>query len=116
MKMDKTLALDKSAFLAEIKKKGLSSPAGIHWDGLRKYILKHADNHDGDKLLNPLILGASMASHSVKHERLSSQLDWAEKHGSLKQALMYLQALSEDKWNQSSGNDWGGRLLLVRSI
>jgi len=106
MKAGEDMMSEKNTFLAEIKDKGLSSPAGMHWEMLKDYILKYADSHDGDKLLNPLILGASMASHSVKYERLSSQLDWAEKHGSLKQALTYLKALAEDKWNQSNGNDW----------
>jgi len=106
MKADEAMMSEKNTFLAEIKAKGLSSPAGMHWERLKEYILKYADNHDGDKLLNPLILGASAESHAVKHERLSAQLDWAEKHGSLKEALCYLKTLSDDKWNQSFGNDW----------
>lgn len=97
---------DKDDFLAEIKRKGLSSPGGIHWDRLRKIILKYAQGEADEKLPSPLVLGAAIASHADKHERLSEQLDWAERHGCLREALAYLKHLSEDKWNKSNGNDW----------
>jgi len=93
-------------FLNEIKNKGLSSPAGMHWDRLRKVILKYAKNQEGEKLLNPLILGGAMASHAAKHERLLDQLKWAEQHCCLQEALTYLKLLSDDKWNKSTGSDW----------
>ena len=57
-------------FLNEIKIKRLSSPAGMHWDKLRKVIFKYTKNQEGQKLLNPLILGGAIASHAAKHERL----------------------------------------------
>ena len=97
---------EKEEFLEEIKSRGLSSPAGIHWDRLRRTILKYATNQDGEKLKNSLIMGGSIASHAIKHKRLSEQLDWAERHGCLRETLEYLRLLSEDKWNKSTGNDW----------
>ncbi len=98
----------KTEFLKEIKQKGYSSPAGIHWDRLCKTIIKYADNPSNEKLPNPLILGGSIASHAVKHERLAEQLEWAENHGCLNEAITFLKLLLKDegKWNISNGTDW----------
>ena len=96
----------KEDFLEDLKSKGLSSPDGIHWDRLKKTILKYAKKETDEKLPNPLILGGSIASHAVKHDRLSEQLDWAERHECLQEALTYLSHLSEEKWNKSSNDDW----------
>lgn len=95
--------------LEELKALGFSSPAGIHWERLCQTILKYANNPLNEKLPNPLILGGSIASHSAKHERLSAQLDWADKHGCINEAIKYLKLISEDqsKWNVSNGDDWG---------
>ena len=64
MKTHETVMSEKNRFLAEIKEKGLPSPAEMHWKRLKEHILKYADN-PGDKLLNPLILDASAESHAV---------------------------------------------------
>ena len=98
---------EKDDFLAELRRRGLSSPAGIHWARLQKILLRYSKVDDGERLLNPLILGGSIACHAAKHERLAEHLDWAERHGCLAEALVYLRCLSDDKWNQSHGDDWG---------
>ena len=92
--------------LADFKKRGLSSPAGIHWERLRKLILQYSQVDDDERLPNPLILGGAIASHTHKHERLAEQLAWAERHGCLNEALSYLKLLPEEHWNRSRGDDW----------
>lgn len=96
----------KDDFLLELKAKGWSSPAGIHWDRLRKLLLRNSKVDDNERLLNPLILGGNMASHALKHERLNEQLDWAIRHGCIDEALRYLERLPEKCWNISISDDW----------
>lgn len=90
----------KDVFLNLLKEKGLSSPAGKYWDRFCKYIKRNAENPDDEKLLNPLILGGAIASHAVKHERLSEHLDWAIRHSCFDKALLYLEKMPEGHWNK----------------
>jgi hypothetical protein len=94
--------------LNQLKELGYSSPAGIHWDRLCKTINKYAENPSNEKLPPPLILGGSIASHAVKHNRLAEQLEWAKRHSCLNEAITFLQLLLKDqsKWNISKGNVW----------
>ena len=125
-------ASDKKNFLIELKARGLTHLAGVHWVKLHRMLVRlgrgaTADDSIGtvfpsddlfskpedsmntlsskDKCPNPLILGGSIASDAVKHERLIEQLDWAERHCCLGQALNYLKKLDDSDWNQSSHED-----------
>jgi hypothetical protein len=94
--------------LNQLKELGYSSPAGIHWDRLRKTIIHYAENPSSEKLPNPLILGGSIASHAHNHNRLAEQLEWAKRHNCLDEAITSPHLLLKDrsKWNISDGNDW----------
>lgn len=98
--------MDKIHFLESIRTDNRSSPAGMHWENLRKHLVRSAKIETKYKLLNPLILGGDIASHAEKHLRLSEQLDWAEAHGCLDEALTFLTALPPTAWNVSAGVDW----------
>ena len=126
-------ASDRKNLLIELKKRGYSSPAGIHWSKLHRMLVRlgrvatdgdpigtvfpsddlffSSDDpmntlSSKDKCPNPLILGGDMASDAVKHKRLIEQLDWAERHGCLGQALSYLKNLDDSSWNQSPHEKW----------
>lgn len=102
------------AYLEALKAKGLSAPAGIHWDRLCKLLLRYSKVDDSERLQNPLILGGDIASHAVKHERLTHHLEWAERHKCLKEAIFYLDNLAPEKWNRSNGSDWNEEHPWVR--
>ena len=98
--------MDKTQFLESIRSSNRSSPSGMHWENFRKLLVRSAKVETKFKLLNPLILGGDIASHAEKHLRLSEQLDWAEAHGCLNEALTFLAALPATAWNASNGTDW----------
>ncbi|MBP1475396.1 hypothetical protein J7I44_13870 [Frateuria sp. MAH-13] len=98
--------MDKSQFLKSIRSDNRSSPAGMHWENFRKHLVRSAKLEAKFKLPNPLILGGDIASHAEKHLRLSEQLDWAEAHDCLDDALAFLSSLPPAAWNVSSGADW----------
>jgi hypothetical protein len=91
-------------FLADIKSKGRSSPAGKHWDEFFEFLRRHSSGAGRPPV--PLILAASGASNRTKHKRLSDQLRWAIDQGCLAEALAFLQGLSDDKWNTGSAEEW----------
>jgi len=92
-------------YLAEIKLKGQSSPAGQWWDEFYSLLQKYASKKSA-KLKMPLILAAARESNSSKHFRLSEQLYWAAENGCLEQAFSYLNNLSADKWNTGKIENW----------
>ena len=126
-------ASDKKNFLIELRVRGLTHPVGMHWSKLHRMLVRFGrgatdgdsvatafpsddlfsktDNpmdtlSSKDKCPNPLILGGSIASDAVKHEQLIEQLDWAERHGCLDQALNYLKKLNDSDWNKSQCEKW----------
>ncbi|WP_374962925.1 hypothetical protein [Spongiibacter tropicus] len=96
-------------FLDEFKALSRSSPGGIHWDGLRKLLVRRAGHDEHDRLLNPLILGGSIAPDAEKHERLRHHLEWAYRHGCLADAIEYLKKLPENAWNVAPVHTWEDR-------
>lgn len=98
--------MDKRQFLDSIRSDNRSSPTGVHWESFRKLLVRSAKTDARYKLPNPLILGGDIASYADKHRRLSEQLDWAEDHGCLGEALVFLANLPSGAWNTSDGSDW----------
>ena len=54
----------------------------------------------------PLILAASGASESTKHDRLREQLVIAERHGFAIEAIEWLSSLTLGDWNHVSKSNW----------
>lgn len=98
--------MDKQSFLDGLRATNRSCPGGKYWPRFFQYVIRVAPIAPKYRLLNPLILGGSIASHACKHQRLSEQLDWADDHGCLAQALRYLERLPADSWVVSDGADW----------
>ena len=97
----------KEDFLAQLKVRLISAPAGIHWARFCKKLARLAGTPDTRDIPNPLVLGGAIASHYVKHDRLREQLDWAESHGCLDAAIRLLEAMDDSKWNIArSINEW----------
>lgn len=97
----------KTAFLAELRNQGRSSPGGIHWDRLCKLLRNSTKAQATKKLPAPLILAASIASHADKYRRLNEHLDWAIEYGCLDDAIEYLENLPPDAWNVARDDaDW----------
>jgi hypothetical protein len=92
-------------FLSEIKSDGRSSPAGKHWHDFWKWLEKKSLNQI-EKPPMPLILAASGASDSTKHDRLREQLMFAEQNGFSLEAIEWLTALRHDSWNHGSESNW----------
>ena len=101
-----TDAMELTKYSEELKRRGMSSPSGMYWDRFWKLLKSKGGEDEADKLLVPLILGGSLASDAVKHERLVHQLEWAGCHGCLKKALEYLRRLHAPCWNQAPLNTW----------
>lgn len=93
-------------FLDRIRQEGRSSPAGMYWDDFYNLLRRRAEAVGVAKPPVPLILAAAGESDSSKHRRLADQLAWAEANGVLPEALTFLAALSAEKWNHSSAEDW----------
>lgn len=93
------------SFLDEVKKDGRSSPSGMYWNDFFMLLKKYKQPSDPDPPV-PLILAASGESDASKHHRLSKQLEWALEHGCLKEAIAFLNALSPDKWNSGTLENW----------
>ena len=98
--------MDKRQFLDSIRSDNRSCPTGVHWEIFRKLLVRSAKTDARYKLPNPLILGDDITSYADKHRRLSEQLDWAEAHGCLDEALTFLARLPLDAWSTSDGSDW----------
>ena len=92
-------------FLSEIKTEGRSSPAGRNWRDFWKWLEKRVPAQI-DKPPIPLILAASGASDSTKHDRLREQLMFAERHGFALEAIGWLNSLAYDDWNHGSESNW----------
>ena len=97
---------ERTKLLADLKQRGFSSPAGIHWGNLWKLLKKFGGEDSEDKLLNPLILNGALCSDAEKYERLNQHLNWAERHGCLGHALNYLNKLDDSSWNQRPYENW----------
>ena len=98
--------MDKRQFLESIRSDNRSSPTGVHWESFRKLLVRSAKTDARYKLPNPLILGGDIASYADKYRRLSEQLDWAEDHGCLGEALVFLAKLPSGAWHTSDSSDW----------
>ncbi len=85
------------SFLDEIKKNGKSSPYGMHWNEFFKFLKNYKKQNETDPPL-PLILAATGESKALKHHRLSMQLEWAEGHNCLDEAILFLKELQTEKW------------------
>ena len=92
--------------LTNLKERGFSSPAGIHWDEFRKLLVRQANNTAEDRFPPPLILAASIESDAVKFNRLREQINWAKRNGCLEQALDYLRSLDDSSWNRCPVEKW----------
>jgi hypothetical protein len=93
-------------FMDELRQRGRSSPAGRYWHDFTVAIGQRAQLGDDSRPPPPLILAASGASNASKFQRLSEQLEWAERHGVLTEALVFLGGLSEEQWTTGSVEDW----------
>ena len=93
------------AFLREIKLEGRSSPSGKYWSDFCKWLSKQVPNQT-EKPAIPLILAASGASDSTKHDRLREQLMCAERHGFALDASEWLDNRAHDDWNHGSESNW----------
>jgi len=93
-----------SVFLESIKGKGMSSPAGMHWQDF--YLLLKAKKQNGLAPPPPLILAASSESSAVKHQRLADQLKWATENGCLVEAMQFLELLPMEHWNTCLDERW----------
>jgi len=92
-------------FLNTIKSEGKSSPSGRHWQDFWKWLDKHEPNRI-EKPPVPLILAASSASDSTKHDRLREQLMFADRYGFSLEAIEWLTSLEDAFWNHSSEANW----------
>jgi hypothetical protein len=93
------------SFLALLKEKGWSSPAGLEWQRFYEFLAKKRGASQPAPPV-PLILAASGESPSSKHRRLASQLAWAAEGGILLEAIHYLETLPEEKWNIRPLDKW----------
>jgi hypothetical protein len=93
------------SFLALLKAKGWSSPAGLEWQHFYEFLTKKMSSSQAAPPV-PLILAASGESPSSKHRRLASQLAWAAEGGILPEAIHYLETLPEEKWNIRPLDKW----------
>jgi hypothetical protein len=93
------------SFLAGIKEKGQSSPAGHAWQQFYEFLANRKGAAQSPPPV-PLILAASGESSASKHRRLASQLAWASEGGILQEALHYLETLSDEKWDTSPLDRW----------
>ncbi len=91
-------------YLNDLRSQGKSCPNGKYWDRLFRFIIHDLDQDDLPG--NPLILGGSIASHTVKHERLREHLEFAASHGRLFSALNILENLPETAWNTADPDIW----------
>lgn len=104
----------KHQFLESLRADNRSSPIGMHWENFRMHLVRSAIKDAQYKLPNPLFLGGDIASYADKYRRLSEQLDWAETHGCLDEALVYLAKLPSNAWTTSDGSDWDQKHPWVR--
>jgi hypothetical protein len=93
------------SFLARLKEKGWSSPAGQEWQRFYEFLDKKKNSSQSSPPV-PLILAASGESPSSKHRRLASQLAWASEGGVLQEAIHYLETLPEAKWDIRPLDRW----------
>lgn len=91
--------------LESLKSEGRSSPAGFHWQQFWEFLRSRKVAADADPPV-PLILAASGASDRTKQEMLAAQLAWADKAGILADALVVLNAIPAEGWNQGSPERW----------
>ena len=96
----------KQRFLARIRSEGRSSPEGKHWADFHALLIRFQKVGEVEAPPVPLILAASGESNRSKHQRLSEQLDWAIVNGCFDEAILFLESLSDDKWNTGASNDW----------
>lgn len=94
-----------TAILAECKAAGRSSPAGLAWHEFWSW-LSAAKPADTPNPPVPLILAASGESDASKHHRLRQQLEWADRHDRLDEAITRLAAIPVEQWNASSLESW----------
>lgn len=97
----------KRKFLARIKSKGLSSPAGVHWKEFHELLTRHRVSVDSTMPPVPFILAASGESNRSKHQRLSVQLDWAIANHCFDEAIDFLDGFDDDDWNSGTQDEWG---------
>lgn len=94
-----------AATLSEYKAAGRSSPAGLAWHEFWSW-LSAAKPADTPNPPPPLILAASGESDASKHRRLRQQLEWADRHDLLDEAIARLVAIPIEQWNASSPESW----------
>jgi hypothetical protein len=91
--------------LAECKIAGRSSPAGLAWHEFWCWLSAGKPAGATNPPI-PLILAASGESDASKHLRLRQQLEWADRHNLLDEALARLVAIPVEQWNVSSLESW----------
>lgn len=95
------------SYLESLRQIGRSSPGGIHWDRIFRFIVQNAPEKEWPS--NPLILGGSIAPDADKHQRLREHLEYAAAKGLLFEAMALLERVPEDGWNIAPVSTWEDR-------
>ena len=88
------------ALLEYCRQNGRVCPKPVHWDRLWKLLTNRRHLGLGAwKPSAPMILAGWSAPALAKMLRLQEHIEWAEKHGALKEIDEFLRNLREEDWH-----------------